>query len=165
MAAGVLENPSLKNDEDIQVTLTSLELLSGQSFKRARDAAKSTGNDQMIALAEGMDNAREQMRGPKSVFSKYSATSTLVGKVEAGMEKLAQHYEKTAKTISDPAIQQQYSAIAQTLRTRMAESKEEMKGLKVKGSWVAPNIGFDKKELTFVQRITMTRGGDQNLQR
>lgn len=146
LAAAIVENPELKADPEIQAAVTSLELLSAQSFKQSASAARAAG---MSVAAEDMEKHRAGQKTNINVISKLASTSTLVAKVEAGMEKAAQHAGQ-----KDPAK-------GQAIRQAMASRREEMKQLKVFGSLLAPDALFTKKELSFAERVSQSRGNGQ----
>lgn len=129
LVAAVNENTELRKDKDIQRALTSAELLAGQSFKRGHEDAKNiTG---MEDAAQAMKWAREGQRKEVNVLSKVSATSTLVEKLEKGVEKAA------AKSPNHK----------DAMLAAMKEEKQTIKNLKVFGSLVSPKPFFGRVEL------------------
>lgn len=143
MAAAVAENPQLAANAEVKNALTALELLAGQGFKQAAKDAQSKG---ITTAAEQMKAARASLRGEVNVFSKVAATSTLLAKVEKGMEAVAQ---------ANP----QHAAV---LRETMRQRKVQTQKLNVFGSLLAPDMLFTKKPMSFAESVTQNRGGQNS---
>ncbi|MDG1286264.1 MAG: hypothetical protein P8P30_01725 [Rickettsiales bacterium] len=143
LAAAIAENPSLKDNSDVARALTALELLSAQSFQRSSEAAEAAG----MGLAA--DDMLKHKAGQEQGFpiSSYAATSTLIAKLENGMNKAVLEVAK-----KDPAK-------GKAMVNKMAVSKAEMQQLGVYGTLVLPDVMMKKTKLSFVEQVNQSRNG------
>lgn len=144
LAAAVSESPALRNDADIARALTALDMLSAQSFRRASEAAKGAN---LPLVAEAME--KQQAGQQKGLFfSRHAATSTLISKLEAGMNKAAD------------AVQSRNPQQAAAIRGAMANSKGQIQELNVFGSLLLPDVMMKKANMSFTERLKSERSNE-----
>ncbi len=146
LAAAISDNPALRNDDDVARALTALDVLSAQSFRRASEAAKGS---QMNLVADEME--KQQAGQQKGLFlSRHAATSTLISKLEAGINKAADE------------VQKRNPEQATAMRGAMANSKAQIQELNVFGSLILPDVVMKKAKMGFADKVIHDRNNGQD---